>query len=555
MKILLLTQAFNSLAQRLHVELTARGHTVSVEFDVNDAVTREAVAAFAPELVLAPFLRRAIPDDVWRATPCFIVHPGPVGDAGPSALDWAIQEGRSDWGVTVLQAEAEFDTGPVWAAETFAMRAATKSSIYRREVTDAAVRAVATALDRFASGTFVPQRPAHTRARPLMRQADRAIDWSRDDTAAVLRKIRAADGQPGVLDDIDGMPVYLYDATPAAPSRRGAPGASIGHANGAICRATIDGAVWIGRLRPASSATGERTFKLPAEQVLHGSSPDGPPGPPAAPPIADAPSPIRYWRSGRVGYLEFAFYNGAMSTHDCERLRAAIVHALRQPTAVLCLLGGEEFWANGIDLNAIEAAASPADESWRTINAIDDVVRELVAATHMVTVSVLRGNAGAGGVFVALAADRVVARDGIVLNPHYRNMGNLYGSEYWTYLLPRRMGREAGEQLMRRRLPIGAAQALEVGLVDRILSADAFDTELQSLTDRLLADASALIETKTRRRADDEAMRPLDDYRRDELDRMRLNFYGFDPSYHIARYYFVRKQRPSRTPLYLARHR
>jgi putative two-component system hydrogenase maturation factor HypX/HoxX len=34
----------------------------------------------------------------------------------------------------------------------------------------------------------------------------------------------------------------------------------------------------------------------------------------------------------------------------------------------------------------------------------------------------------------------VWARRGVVLNPHYKNMGNLYGSEYWSYLLPRRVG-------------------------------------------------------------------------------------------------------------------
>jgi len=39
------------------------------------------------------------------------------------------------------------------------------------------------------------------------------------------------------------------------------------------------------------------------------------------------------------------------------------------------------------------------------------------------------------------------------------------------------------------------------------------------------------------------------------LERMRRNFYGFDPSYHVARYHFVRKTPHSRTPFYLARHR
>mgnify|MGYP000332736098 CR=1 FL=1 len=50
-----------------------------------------------------------------------------------------------------------------------------------------------------------------------------------------------------------------------------------------------------------------------------------------------------------------------------------------------------------------------------------------------------RGNAGAGGCFLARAADCVWVRNGVMLNPHYKNMGNLYGSEYWTYTLPRRV--------------------------------------------------------------------------------------------------------------------
>ena len=50
------------------------------------------------------------------------------------------------------------------------------------------------------------------------------------------------------------------------------------------------------------------------------------------------------------------------------------------------------------------------------------------------------GDTAAGGVPLALAADHVVARDDVVLNPYYQHMGGLYGSEYWTYLLPRRVG-------------------------------------------------------------------------------------------------------------------
>ena len=36
---------------------------------------------------------------------------------------------------------------------------------------------------------------------------------------------------------------------------------------------------------------------------------------------------------------------------------------------------------------------------------------------------------------------------------------------------------------------------------------------------------------------------------------MKLNFYGFDPSYHVARYNFVNRVPKSRTPLTIAPHR
>jgi len=60
MRILLLTHACNSLTQRLGAELRQRGHQVSVEFDIGASVTEEAVALFAPDLIVAPYLRRAI---------------------------------------------------------------------------------------------------------------------------------------------------------------------------------------------------------------------------------------------------------------------------------------------------------------------------------------------------------------------------------------------------------------------------------------------------------------------------------------------------------------
>ena len=60
--------------------------------------------------------------------------------------------------------------------------------------------------------------------------------------------------------------------------------------------------------------------------------------------------------------------------------------------------------------------------------------------------NIVAGNAGAGGVMLALGAHRVVLRDRVVLNPHYRTKV-LFGPEYRTYVLPRRVGEDTAWSL------------------------------------------------------------------------------------------------------------
>lgn len=549
MRILFLTHAFNSLTQRLYVELSRLGHEISIEFDINDSVTIEAVDLFRPHLILAPYLRRAIPQAIWKNHLCLVLHPGIVGDRGPSALDWAILKGEREWGVTLLQAEAEMDAGPVWASASFPLRAAKKSSVYRGEVTEAAVRVVKAALERlpdYRAGRWqpspVPLRPMHA----LMKQADRAIDWAADTTDRVLAKINAADGFPGVKDELLGHPCHLFNAQPFPA--HGPPGAILGRSGEGLVRATVDGAVRIGHVKNGDSAL---PIKLPAVLALAEAD--------SLPELTGGESDIRYEEADGVGYLHFDFYNGAMGTAACQRLLAAYETARLRPTRVIVLMGGPDFFSNGLDLNRIEAADSPADESWRNIEAMDDLCRAVIETTCRLTVSALQGNAGAGGAFLALAADYVWAREGVILNPHYKNMGNLYGSEYWTYLLPRRVGDEAARDVIARRLPMGTAEARALGFIDDVFSANpaAFIREVHGRARALAmsSDIRDLLATKSARRKADEAARPLERYREEELAHMRRNFYGFDPSYHVARHHFVHKTPPSWTPRHLAKHR
>ncbi|MFF1904407.1 enoyl-CoA hydratase-related protein [Kitasatospora sp. NPDC058218] len=558
MRILLVASAFNSLTQRVHAELRDRRHAVEVHPAGDDDALRGAIARWAPELVVAPILRTALPRDVWSALPCLIVHPGPPGDRGPSSLDWAIHEGAVDWGVTVLQADEVMDAGAVWATATCPLPPVGKSDLYRNEVSDAAVGAVLRAVERFASGAFAPRPqsgpdwrvPDHTR--PYLRQETRRIDWAGDATDTVLRKLRAADSQPGVLDDLLGAEWYLHGGH-REHDLGGRPGDLLATRAGAVCRATVDGAVWIPELRRRRHPGGPATFKLPAVTALG----DALPALPEVPaPLMPAPrdrvwSDIRYREDGPVGLLRFSFPGGAMSTGHCRRLLDAYRFAVARPTSVLVLGGGRDFFSNGIHLNVIEAASDPAAESWANINAIDDLVEAVLTTTDRLVVAALGGNAAAGGVMLALAADEVWCRQGVVLNPHYRLMG-LHGSEYWTYTLPRRVGAAEAGRLTAQALPVSAAAALRGRLVDRVLASapQDFGREAGRLAGLLAASPTAQgrIAAKKAAREADELVKPLAAYRREELTVMRHQFFTPDAPYHALRAAFVRK-RPAPVPV------
>lgn len=117
----------------------------------------------------------------------------------------------------------------------------------------------------------------------------------------VVRKIRAAEGHPGVLDALE--------LALAGPART-----IIAQRHGAIRRA---------HLKPRADADQPTPFKLPATRALAlaGHPPNVPEG--------RGYEEIPYEEQGEVGYLHFDFYNGAMSSEQCGRLRQAYLYARR----------------------------------------------------------------------------------------------------------------------------------------------------------------------------------------------------------------------------------
>lgn len=564
MRILLLVTAFNGLSQRIYEQLKQQNHYVNVVLATNELEVRDSIHNFDPALILCPFLKHKIPEDIWRSKLCVIVHPGIKGDRGPSSLDWAIIEGKKTWGVTLLQACEDIDAGDIWATGNFKLNLKSKASLYRQEVTKITAKLVAELMAKLNRQDFKPSPLCYNnfdvqgKLKPHIKQTERTINWLTMSTQEIYTAIQAADSFPGVLDEFYGIPVHLYGVhheSEIIKPQNAKPKDIIAQRLGAILVSTIDGMLWISHLKQKN--TMERTyFKLPASQVLGDLISHLPELelPILTPHNMITYKEVSYLEFDKVGYLYFNFHNGAMSTRQCQLLLKAYNEVKEKDVNVIVLMGGDDFWSNGIHLNSIEASLNPAEESWKNINAINDLVEAIIKTDEKLTVSALRNNAGAGGAMMALASDFVFMRSGVVLNPHYKSMG-LYGSEYWTYTLPRRVGYEVAKSLTQKCLPLGSERAFQIGLVDTIYSEDP-DIYIDELSGACsdIANGSnyeSLLFKKIVERISSEKEKTLQSYRDVELREMKNCFYDSSSSYHELRKQFVYKDCAIITPQYL----
>jgi len=459
MNILLLSDTYNSLTQAIHVSLKDKGYNPKILYTVDI----DKILLLNPKIILCPFLKSYLPKNIYTNYPAYVLHPGPIGDRGASSLEYALMQ--EEWGIVWLRVNKELDGGDIYAEVKFKVRDTYKASLYRQEVVQSALKG----LDILFNNQHQKQilNPLH---RPFT-QDMRKIDWYHDNSDAIIKKIYQADSLPGVLDEILGVKCYLFGVW-KEDKLHGKPKEILAKRDGAICLGTIDGAVWITHLKEPEG------FKLPATYVLKeklaGVKED------RLPLLFDKTYQTFYETSvefkDEIAYLCFNFHNGAMSTAQCVRLKYCIDY-LKEKCKVLVLVGGMDFFSNGIHLNILEDSKKQGEDGWANINAMNDLIKSILYADEIITVASLARNAGAGGVFLGLACDYVIAKEGVVLNPHYKTLG-LSGSEYHTYTLPKRVGEKKATKLLEKCLPISANYAKEIGMVDEVYSHDIYYEEL-----------------------------------------------------------------------------
>lgn len=209
--------------------------------------------------------------------------------------------------------------------------------------------------------------------------------------------------------------------------------------------------------------------------------------------------------------------------------------------AVVTVTGSGGAFCAGADISDFIALSQASDDRRRAFGDAVQGGEEAVAALPQPTVARVEGPCVGGGVQILLACDIRIAADDARFGVTPAKLGLAYPPAS-VRRLARTVGRSAAKDLLFTGRPIGAQEALAIGLVDRVVPAAKLDSEIESLLAQIGANSRFSLA------ASKQMVDALDDPRTDpeEIDRLwRSAFAGEDLKEGAKA--FVEKRRPAFT--------
>ena len=256
------------------------GIPVFQPLNFREDVARRELAALCPDVLVVAAYGLILPQsvlDIPRLGP-FNVHASLLPRLrGAAPIQWAIMQGDSVTGITIMRMEAGLDAGPMLAQRALGIGLDDTADSLSRELADLGGRLMVEELERLAAGQpspAIPQDAARATYAAKLSKADGRIRWNAPAHVvhAHLRGVTPWPGgqttflapgraplpvlvSPGEADAIPpaganpaGSPDARYDAR---PGERPEPGTILGLAEGRLVVACSDASYRIATLKPA----------------------------------------------------------------------------------------------------------------------------------------------------------------------------------------------------------------------------------------------------------------------------------------------------------------
>lgn len=177
------------------------------------------------------------------------------------------------------------------------------------------------------------------------------------------------------------------------------------------------------------------------------------------------------------------------------RLTEVIKESAEDESRVIVITGAGDSFCAGADLQSSLPSAPDRDVTTDLREVVNPGVLAMRSLPKPI-ISRVHGHAAGIGCNYALAADIIVASDQAFFSQAFIKIG-LMPDGGGTYFLPRLVGYNKAFELMALGDPIPAAQAFEMGMVNRVVATAELDSTVNALAERLAnAPAIALAKIK-----------------------------------------------------------
>jgi methionyl-tRNA formyltransferase len=232
---------------------------------MKDAEVQEAYLELRPDLVILAFVTDLIPEPLLDIPPLGTIcyHPSLLPrHRGASGINWAVIQGDSRTGLTILWVDKGIDTGPILLQKEIDINPDdTTGSLYFNSLFPLGIEAIVEALDLIKSGKApkISQDDALATYEPPCDDTVAAIDWSKS-ASDVYNLVRGCDPQPGAYSTLKGEKIRFYKASLIEATEETSPGQVISIGSGEVVVALNGGTLKIGKMK------GEKGAKLAADE-------------------------------------------------------------------------------------------------------------------------------------------------------------------------------------------------------------------------------------------------------------------------------------------------
>jgi methionyl-tRNA formyltransferase len=240
---------------------TARGSGVALfrPDKMKDAEVQEAYLELRPDLVILAFVTDIIPEVLLDIPPIGTIcyHPSLLPrHRGASGINWAVIQGDTRTGLTILWVDKGIDTGPILLQKEIEITPAdTTGSLYFNSLFPLGIEAIVEAVDLIKSGKApkISQDDALATYEPPCDDRVAAVDWSKP-ASDVYNLVRGCDPQPGAYSTLKGEKIRFYKASLIEITEETSPGQVIRIGAGEVVVALEGGRLKIGKMKAEKGA-------------------------------------------------------------------------------------------------------------------------------------------------------------------------------------------------------------------------------------------------------------------------------------------------------------